>query len=174
MAQYLIFENSKLKIEATLENGQLLVCPKGKFDEDFSCENLGEFFKTHEKTAQRVIIDLSGVTEINSCGVREWLLMLERLPAGMRPYFRGVSEFIVEQASLVPAVLGQDPSRVESFQAPFRCAPCDSRHLMLMAPADIQMREGSSPLIPLQKCPKCGKAMEFDSIPEEYFYFLEG
>ena len=172
MPHFLIFENPKLKIDATLNDGQLLVCPQGKFDEDFRCENLLEFFRAQENTARRVTIDLSRVSEINSCGVREWLIMLERLSSKIRPYFRGISEFVVEQANMVPAVLGRDPSRIESFQVPFHCLPCGNRHVRPMIPSDIQWKEEEAPLIPVQKCPKCGGDMNFDSILEEYFYFL--
>jgi anti-anti-sigma regulatory factor len=121
---------------------------------------------------QRLVIDLGGVTFINSIGIREWIRMQQRASAAqIRLELVRVAEPLVHQLNIMPAARGV--SIVTSFFAPYECDECDSEHLMLLDVrthgADIAKQRA-----PAMKCPDCNHDMAFADPPELYFMFLGG
>src|SRR5437868_10514204 len=72
----------------------------------------------------RLVLDLAGITFINSIGVREWVHMQREAAAkGVRIELRRVAEVIIHQLNIVPAARGV--SIVSSFYAPYQCEACE-------------------------------------------------
>src|SRR5262245_53899520 len=79
---------------------------------------------------QTLVLDLGGVTFINTVGIREWIRMLQQATgAQIRIEALRVAEPIVHQLNIVPAARG---AIVTSFFAPYECDHCDAEHLMLL------------------------------------------
>ena len=121
---------------------------------------------------QRLVLDLGGVTFINSLGIREWIRMQQAAEgAKIRIELLRVAEPIVHQLNIMPAARGV--SIVTSFYAPYECDNCDSEHLMLL---DVRTHGAdlAKQVAPAMKCPDCGHAMDFADPPDLYFMFLAG
>ena len=120
----------------------------------------------------KLVLDLGGITFINSIGVREWIRMQQTAATlGVSIELRRVCEPIVHQLNIVPAARGV--SMVTSFFAPYECDECETEHdvvldVRLHGAALAKMRAPSMP------CPNCRKQMVFTSPPELYFTFLAG
>jgi hypothetical protein len=118
----------------------------------------------------RLVLDLGGVTFINSLGVRDWIRMQaaaqkQRIAVELRR----VAEPIVHQLNMIIATRGA--SQVSSFFAPYACDSCgreDSLLVDALAHHDTLVRLQAPP----QKCSECGAAMAFNDFPERYFSFL--
>jgi anti-anti-sigma regulatory factor len=120
--------------------------------------------------AGRLVLDLAGVTFINSIGVREWVMMQRAAAeAGVRIELRRVAEVIVHQLNIVPAARGV--SIVTSFYAPYECEPCELEEERL-----IDVSEHGAALArlqpPVMKCPRCKREMDFADPPELYLAFF--
>jgi anti-anti-sigma regulatory factor len=118
----------------------------------------------------RAIIDLEGVTFINSIGVREWIMLLDTLvEKGAKVVLRKISEPMVRQMTMVLEARGE--STVESFYAPYMCSKCAAeRSLLLMVEANRAALDALKP--PSQPCPECNGTMEFDEFANRYLAFL--
>ena len=120
---------------------------------------------------QRLVIDLGGITFINSLGIREWIRMQQAAEgAQIRIELLRVAEPIVHQFNIRPAARGV--SIVTSFFAPYECDNCDAEHLMLL---DVRTHGAdlAKQTAPAMKCPDCGHAMGFADPPDLYFMFLD-
>ena len=120
--------------------------------------------------AGRLVLDLAGITFINSIGVREWCYMQQAAAKQkIAIELRRVAEPLVHQLNIVPAARGV--SLVSSFFAPYECDECDREHLML-----LDVRQHGTDLAkmraPTLKCPDCGEDLVFAHPPELYFTFL--
>lgn len=118
----------------------------------------------------RLILDLAGITFINSIGVREWCLMQKAATTSrVGLELRRVAEPIVHQLNIVPAARGA--SFVTSFYAPYECDQCDREYEIL-----LDVRVHGKDLVkmraPDQKCPECDADLVFSHPPELYFTFL--
>lgn len=117
-----------------------------------------------------VVIDLGGVTMINSVGVREWVLLLDELTArGAKITLRNVTVPMVRQMTMVLKAKGD--ASVESFFAPYLCPKCGDERALLIVVADHAeaLAAGEPPALP---CTKCGATSEFDEFPPRYLVFL--
>jgi anti-anti-sigma regulatory factor len=121
---------------------------------------------------QRLILDLGGVTFINSLGIRDWIRMQQAAAAAnVRIELRRLAEVLVHQLNIMPAARGV--SIVTSFYAPYVCDDCDGEHAMLLDVftngSDLARKRA-----PAMTCPECKCAMELAHSPELYFMFLGG
>ena len=121
---------------------------------------------------QRLVLDLGGITFINSLGIREWIRMQQAAAnAQIAIELRNVAEVLIHQMNIMPAARGV--SMVTSFYAPYECDECDAEHSMLLDVrthgADIAKQRA-----PVMKCPDCGGELVFADPAELYFMFLGG
>lgn len=118
----------------------------------------------------RLVLDLAGITFINSIGVREWCLMQKAAAtAKLSVELRRVAEPLVHQLNIVPAARGV--SQVTSFYAPYECDECDREYEIL-----LDVRKHGLDLAklqpPKQRCPDCDAELVFGHPPELYFTFM--
>lgn len=119
-----------------------------------------------------VVIDLSGVERINSCGVRDWVNWLNDLDArGKQVVLVRCSPCIVNQVNLVNNFVGR--GKVKSFFAPYFCPRCDNEQLKLLQVEDFaDMERPQAPDVRGDACQQAQCEMEFDDLEDAYFAFL--
>ncbi len=145
----------------------------GVVDED---NTLGGSLKRID--GRTVIVDLSEVTRINSCGVRDWVNWLNDLASReKRVIFVRCSPCIVNQINLVNNFVGG--GMVKSFFAPYYCARCDREQLELLQVEAFAGQDPQSthdrlvaPPVRGSNCNEVRCEMGFDDIEEAYFAFL--
>lgn len=119
-----------------------------------------------------LVLDLAGVTFINSLGVRDWIRMQQAaIQHGLAVELRRVAEPLVHQLNMIIATRGN--ARVTSFFAPYACDACgkeDSLLIDAVANGERLSRLDPPPMV----CPECGTQMAFNDFPERYFSFLTG
>jgi hypothetical protein len=120
-----------------------------------------------------LMFDMSDLTQMNSCGVREWLLFLEQVRAARMNFsFTVISEAFADNANSVIDLLGPRGTPVAAFHAPYYCAACDLRTMKTLRTEDLAPEKGHfSP--PAESCVRCQGKLQFDGIEEEYFFFLQ-
>jgi len=119
---------------------------------------------------RRLVLDLGGITFINSLGVRDWIRMQAAAQrGGIAVELRRVAEPLVHQLNMIIATRGA--ARVTSFFAPYACDKC-GREDSLLIDAVAHARGLSQLEPPAMACAECGAQMEFNDFPERYFSFL--
>lgn len=118
----------------------------------------------------RLVLDLAGVTFINSLGVRDWIRMQAAAQqANLAVELRRVSEPLVHQLNMIIATRGN--AAVTSFFAPYACDACGREDSLLVDA--VAHHAGLTQLEPPpMTCPECGAQMAFNDFPERYFSFL--
>lgn len=133
-------------------------------------EDSTELASNADNVGPNVIIDISGVTFINSVGVREWVTLLDKLAAkGARVTLRNVSEPMVRQMTMVIEARGE--ANVDSFYAPYVCNKCGNESALLV---DVNQHAAVLKKMnaPKLECPACGGEAELDEFPNRYLSFL--
>ncbi len=118
-----------------------------------------------------LILDLAGVSFINSLGVRDWIRMLATATKQhIAVELRRVSEPIVHQLNMIIATRGT--ATVSSFFAPYACDKCGREDSLLV---DVAANAAGLAKLepPPQTCPECGAEMAFNDFPERYFTFIQ-
>jgi anti-anti-sigma regulatory factor len=118
----------------------------------------------------RLVLDLAGITFINSLGVRDWIRMqAAATQAGIQIELRRAAEVIIHQLNMIIATRGT--ARVSSFYAPYACDAC-GREESYLVDAIAHAGELARLQPPQMICPECGAPMAFNDFPERYFSFL--
>lgn len=167
----LVTEGGSFRIEAELGNDSIVIRPSGLINEDVNFGNVVEFINGLHKKHGQMLFDLGGISRINSCGVREWLIFLQWAQSRYRCSFVKANEPIIELASSIPSVLGKPGTPVDEIEAPFFCSKCDKRELFNLNAASCGRVNALT--IPKLNCTQCKGPLEFDGIEEEYFSFLK-
>ncbi|MCK6547394.1 hypothetical protein L6R52_16210 [Myxococcota bacterium] len=112
-------------------------------------------------------LDLSGVEQINSCGVREWIHFVTCLTRGARPFeLLRCSPAIVRQLNMISNFRGG--GLIRSVMLPYYCADCSKEQHRL-----LELNGGAPPPIEdVVTCVSCGGPAEFDDLPNTYMAFL--
>jgi len=138
---------------------------KGAIDESAGLVSLLERARDH-----RLVLDLGGITFINSLGVRDWIRMQAAAQrGGIAVELRRVAEPLVHQLNMIIATRGA--ARVTSFFAPYACDGC-GREDSLLIDAVANARGLAQLEPPTMTCAECGAQMAFNDFPERYFSFL--
>ncbi|MEM9452670.1 MAG: hypothetical protein AAGF11_00725 [Myxococcota bacterium] len=111
-----------------------------------------------------VIVDLSGVTRLNSIGIRHWVDFATRLCRGRRVELRDCSPAFVEQLMLIEHMQGN--TEIRSIQLPFSCEACDHGYDQTLAITELTELPSTTP------CPRCATPSELDDLPERYVPLL--
>jgi len=144
--------------------GDVLVI-QGAIDESARLSDLLE-----RALGRRLVLDLGGITFINSLGVRDWIRMQAAAQrAGITLELRRVAEPLIHQLNMIIATRGA--ARVVSFFAPYACDTC-GREDSLLVDAISNARGLAQLEPPAMACAECGASMEFNDFPERYFSLL--
>ena len=151
---------SGLRIQRTSSGGVTKVELVGRITEDAD-------FSDAQVPPGRTVIDLSGIKSINSCGVREWVRFVEKLPANAETYYDKVPPAMAAQANMIANFLGR--GAVVTVLAPYFCAQCsDSVEVLL----DVRKDFAQGLRAPARPCPTCKSPLAFDDV-EGFFDFLK-
>ena len=119
----------------------------------------------------KVAIDLHGVRRINSYGIRQWVNVMKEIHRqGHELVFHRCPPAFVEQFNMISNFGGG--GTVYSFYLPFYCETCGTEELKLYELPDGRTPT-QTPALPSASCSKCTKALAFNDIEDEYFYFLQ-
>jgi len=152
----------KLVVERKDEGNHTLITLKGTIDEE------ADFREVFSNLKPNVIVNLEEIRMINSCGVREWINTVTKIPTTSAIRFDRCAPRIVEQINYVANFLGS--GEVTSFYAPYFCVKCKAEVNVLLNVKDLIKNKPVR--APEQRCPTCKGPLEFDDIEEEYFSFL--
>jgi eukaryotic-like serine/threonine-protein kinase len=108
-------------------------------------------------------IDLSGISRINSSGIRNWMTFIRSLPPEHAVELEGCPVAFVAQLNLISNLAGT--ARIRSVFAPYLCTRCDATLERLVMCAAL-------PESTTEICDKCGGPTELDADMDEYFAFL--
>ena len=152
--------NLSWTIEQLPEQG-LLVVMKGAITVDADLRAL-----TALDGPGSLTFDLAAVDQINSCGVREWILFVRKLAENERRFdMVRCSPAIVRQLNTIANFRGA--GQVRSVMLPYFCPSCKNED---HRPFDLS--PGADRTIPEEfPCPKCGGTLEFDDMPSTYVSF---
>jgi hypothetical protein len=153
---------SKLGIEKQLLGSKLTVLLSGTIDED------ADFNPLEGLSQPEIIFDFDKVQMLNSCGIREWISFMSKIPSTSKVIYRKCPQIIIEQINMVHGFF-REGAVIESFYAPYYCESCDKESKLLLNTSQIKNRKA-----PVESCPLCkAEGMEFDALEEQYFHFLK-
>lgn len=132
-------------------------------------------FDSLTRVPEPLKLNIGGITAINSVGVRKFLSFTLSYSPKKFDFLECTSEFIAN-VNVIPQMLGSlaDKTQIKSFYVPFNCEACKRVEDRLYERAAIQITDAGDVLVPAANCAKCGKQLELDVEPAEYFMFLEG
>ena len=151
-------------IEKKPEGSRLVLELKGNIDEDanFAAPDVG--------SAAVVVLDLEGVSAINSVGIREWIKWVKSMPGSVQLCVRRCPKIIVDQINMVAGFLPAT-AKVESFYVPYYSDSSGSEKMVLFENGK-EFKDGEVHAPPEVK-DDSGEVMEMDVIEAKYFKFLK-
>lgn len=148
------------------QNGsEVIVTLAGHIDEDaqFTALDLSG-------ASGKVVVDIEGVTAINSCGIREWVKWIRTAPNTTAVVFKKCPKVIVDQINMVTGFL-PDNGKVESFFVPYYSDESGNEKMVLFE--EGKQFNGGDVNPPAEVKDESGEAMEMDVIEAKYFKFLK-
>lgn len=133
----------------------------GTIDED------ADFKELMGLEQKKISFDFNQITMINSCGIREWIKFIEKIPASCSIVYNNCPQIIIEQINMVHGFFKQG-AIIKSFYAPYFCEKCNKEAKVHLNTDQVKNRKA-----PTVDCPNCGeKNIEFDAIEAQYLSFL--
>ena len=154
----------KLTVTINERNDSVVYIFVGEVDEQFSQKQLPRPSKA------KVFFDLGGISSVNSCGIREWIQMIEDFASKSSLYYQKCSVTMVDQINMVPDCQGN--AVIESVYAPYFCSK-DGEMNMLIDFAQHK-KNLQNKIAPEMHCTICKQKLEFDALEESYFLFVNG
>ena len=151
---------TSLSIEVKKENDLTVIRLQGQINEDSHFEEIKAL------TEKEIVIDLSEVSHINSCGIREWIELQKKYFKFDKVIYRECPQVIVEQMNIVSGFVFEK-GIIESFYAPYYSEGEDKEYKVLLKPSEVL--NGKAPV----KKDESGQTLEFDDIEAQYFNFLK-
>lgn len=151
----------RLTINKQILQDELSVELIGAIDEDADFKELLGLLQ------KRVSFDFNQVNMINSCGIREWIKFLEKIPESTTIFYNNCPQIIIEQINMVHGFFRKG-AVINSFYAPYFCENCGKESKVHLKAEQVKNKKA-----PKESCPHCGaEDMEFDAIEAQYFNFL--
>lgn len=151
----------RLTINKQILQDELHVELIGSIDED------ADFKELMGLEQKKISFDFNKITMINSCGIREWIKFIEKIPTRSDIVYMNCPQIIIEQINMVHGFFRQG-SNIESFYAPYYCEKCGKEAKVHIRSDQVKNRKA-----PKVDCPHCGnEEIEFDAIEAQYFSFL--
>ena len=144
-----------MKLEAAVSGNRITIA--GRIDDTARLHGLAS-----QVPAGEVVIDTSGVTFVNSVGMREWIRLLRALrDAGRSIRLERVADVLMTQMNLISELRGV--VAISSFHAQYVCPKCGAEAAPVV-----------DATLPAVACPECGSAMELGDFPERYLTIFKG
>lgn len=160
-----------MKVESVHEqDNQVELVLSGSIDEDSDFNTIPKIEKN------LLLIDLSQVTMINSCGIRDWVKWTKTLAPHVQMHIKKCPKFIIDQINILQGFLPQN-SLVLSFYMPYFCEDCNVEKQLLFE-RGVHFQEATSEKEAFVDydlevlCDQCKTAMSMDVIPTKFFKFL--
>lgn len=153
------------KSEKQQNGSDVIVTLAGHIDEDaqFTALDLSG-------ASGKVVVDIEGVTAINSCGIREWVKWIRTAPNTTSVVFKKCPKVIVDQINMVTGFLPEN-GKVESFFVPYYSDESGNEKMVLFE--EGKQFNGGDVNPPAEVKDESGEAMEMDVIEAKYFKFLK-
>lgn len=164
-------DSGKLRLEFEEEATGPTIRPVGVIDEDVNFAPLLEHLSSSRPPISRLLVDTSRVTRLNSCGIREWLLLMERMPSSIRLEFSCLGYLFVCQGAMTPGIFGKRVPKVHALEIPFRCAGCDSEFFAIIHRSSIKS-SADRHILPETRCRSCSLPASGEPLEDEYVYVL--
>lgn len=151
---------AKLQIQIEQVRKTVYAILVGSIDEDADFERI---------PTQGIIsfnFDMNGIEAINSCGIREWIQLLDRMDTHAKVVYRNCPSCIVDQFNIA-ADLTMRNATIESFYAPYYCGFCDKESSQLLTMEDVIETKD----LPSRLC-DCGRTLQADVPKEGYLSFM--
>ena len=154
-------KQKSLEIEISPCDGGNELKLSGEINEDLIVDELVGY------KAGVVKVDFENVKMINSCGVREWIKLMEALAnQGSKVEYYNCPQIIVQQVNMVTGFVPEGGS-VVTFYAPYFCDECENEEKVLLVTSELDGREA-----PERKCGECGAESEIDAMEDVYLNFI--
>jgi len=158
-----LINNQQSQVWDNFQNSQYQLTFSGHIDDAIDFTLIQK--KIESINPKSISFNLEKVSQLNSCGIRNWLLFINQIKS-IPLEFYDLSESFVEQMNIVPNMVG-DNAKCHSFFVPYFCETCDERTTMKYLESTWNGEIAS------KNCDSCQKPLEFDGIEEEYFSFLK-
>ena len=158
-------ENKNLTIEISESSDEVIYTLTGNIDEYFKQEEVPRINK------KKIIFQLEGLDNFNSCGIREWIYLIDDISKLGNLEFHKCSITMIDQINMVPDTAKN--VTVKSFFAPYYCEnkSCSGEVNCLI---DVEKERSSleNRIAPDFDCETCNEKLDFDALEESYFIFL--
>ncbi len=151
---------NELEIKKQKLDDHLIVELYGNIDEDSNFETLTKL------DVKIITFDFDGIKMINSCGVRDWIQFIEKIPADTKIIYKKCPQIVIEQINMVHGFIRKG-AKIDSFYAPYYSEDKDEVIKVLLKSEDV--KKAKAPEI---KDQETGEVLEFDAIEAQYFNFL--
>lgn len=160
----------EFKSTQKIEGDTLILNFEGAIDEDAT------FPAVEPEKYAKLVLDLNGISAINSVGIREWMEWIKPIAAKLSIRLKNCPKAMVFQFNMVEGFLPQG-SVVESFYVPFYCEKCDKEENALFVVGKDVVVEGGSAKVKFDpksqlKCTNADCELEMDVTEAKYFQFL--
>lgn len=152
--------SSGLNIDITEKDQTATIVLSGRIDEDAHFENVSGL------EAKKFTFDFKEVSLINSCGVREWINLINKLIKKGQVIYKNCPQVMIEQMNMVEGFLPNNAS-IESFFAPYFDPDLDQEKKILLMFDEVKSKKA-----PIKKNEK-GTELEFDALEAQFFNFIK-
>lgn len=151
----------RLTINKQILQDELMVELIGAIDED------SDFKELIGLDQKKISFDFNKVSMINSCGIREWIKFLEKIPEKSSISYNNCPQIIIEQINMVHGFFRKG-ALINSFYAPYYCEKCGKEAKVHLLAEQIKNKKA-----PQVDCPHCSaENIDFDAIESQYLAFL--
>ena len=151
----------RLSLSKQILQDELIVGFQGSIDED------ADFKELLGLEQKNITFDFNQVNMINSCGIREWIKFIEKIPEKSTMTYTNCPQIIIEQINMVHGFIRKGAT-IQSFYAPYYCEKCGKESKIHLQADQVKNRKA-----PKADCPHCGtEGMDFDAIEGQYFSFI--
>ena len=156
-------EMGHLKFNIEGQGDSIIVVVEGSINEDLQIEKL-----SHIKSPL-IIFDMDKVKMINSCGIREWIRLIESFGSSVKLEYIKVPQIVIQQMNMISGFLTKN-AKVISFYAPYFIEDLDEEKQILLRSDEIKNFKA-----PVMNTNVDGTdyALDFDAVEEQYFKFLK-
>lgn len=142
-----------MKVRVTQDSQASVVVLSGDIDERVT-EGLAEI--SSRVKAPVVAFDCDDVQNINSIGIRQWMLFMATFGAQRKLSFRRCPPQLVDYATMLPRLFGS--GKVESLYLSFYCEPCQHSCRALVEFARLAADRAAA----ANRCPRCASELSTD------------